>query len=198
MLRSPNPPLSAVVSAVLLGVMLAASPGASPAGESAESSRAPDGDPAHAADAAALDAEIESLKREVLALNRDLFMLEEELLYPASTQVAVFVSMDVGTFFALDAVTVRINDREVAHHLYTEREADALLRGGVHRIWTGNLRAGEHELVAVFTGTGPHGREYRRGAELNFEKGVGTRYMELKISDRARRLQPEFIVREWE
>lgn len=145
-----------------------------------------------------LDSEVQSLTQDVVDLNRDLFMLEEELLFPANTQVAVFVSMDVGTFFALDSVKILLDGKEVTNYLYTQREADALLRGGVHRVWLGNLKAGKHEMTAFFTGKGPHDRDYKRGATLEIDKGVGARYVELKISDRARQLQPEFIVKEWE
>ena len=145
-----------------------------------------------------LDEEVQGLKKEVLDLNRELFVLEEELLFPANTQVAVFVSMDVGEFFALDSVTLKFDDKEVANYLYTEREAQALLKGGVHRVFIGNLKAGEHELVALFTGQGPNARDYRRGATIKVEKGVGAKYLELKISDRASKAQPEFIVKEWE
>ena len=145
-----------------------------------------------------LDEEVQDLKQEVMALNRDLFILEEELLFPANTQVAVFVSVDVGFFFALDSVQVKVDNKEVANYLYTERESDALLRGGVHRIYLGNLKVGDHELVAFFTGKGTHNRDYRRGASLVFDKGVGAKYMELKINDRQRKLQPEFDIKEWE
>ncbi len=145
-----------------------------------------------------LDEDIQDLKQEVLALNRDLFILEEELLFPANTQVAVFVSMDVGTFFALDSVQIKLDDKEVSNYLYTEREAKALLNGGVHRIYLGNLRTGKHELVAFFTGKGTHDRDYRRGASLQFEKGVGAKFVELKISDRQSKLRPEFVIEEWE
>ena len=145
-----------------------------------------------------LDEEVQSLKKEVLDLNRELFVLEEELLFPANTQVAVFVSMDVGEFFALDSVTLKLDNKEVANYLYTEREAQALLKGGVHRVFIGNLKAGEHELIALFTGQGPNARDYRRGATIKLEKGVGAKYVELKISDRAVKAQPEFIVKEWE
>jgi hypothetical protein len=145
-----------------------------------------------------LDSEVQSLTQDVVDLNRDLFMLEEELLFPANTQVAVFVSMDVGTFFALDSVKIVLDGKEVTNYLYTQREAEALLRGGVHRVWLGNLRAGPHELTAFFTGKGPHDRDYKRGATLQLEKGVGAKYVELKISDRERQLQPEFVVKEWE
>lgn len=145
-----------------------------------------------------LDEEVQALKKEVLDLNRELFVLEEELLFPANTQVAVFVSMDVGEFFALDSVTLKLDNKEVANYLYTEREAQALLKGGVHRVFIGNLKAGEHELIALFTGQGPNQRDYRRGATIKMEKGVGAKYVELKISDRAVKAQPEFIVKEWE
>jgi hypothetical protein len=145
-----------------------------------------------------LDEDIQSLKTSVMDLNRDLFLLEEELLFPANTQVAVFVSMDVGEFFALDSVQITLDGENVANYLYTAREVDALIRGGVHQLFLGNVRAGEHELVAIFTGEGPHERDYRRGATLVFEKGIGPKYVELSISDREQKLQPEFIVTEWE
>jgi hypothetical protein len=150
------------------------------------------------ADFRSLDGEVGALKQQVVDLNRDLFLLEEELLFPANTQVAVFVSMDVGTFFALDSVQLVLDGKEVTNYLYTEREVDALARGGVHRVWLGNLKAGKHELTAFFTGVGPHGRDYRRGATLEIDKGVGAKYVELKISDRVQKLQPEFVVREWD
>lgn len=145
-----------------------------------------------------LDQEVQALKKEVIELNKDLFVLEEELLFPANTQVAVFVSLDVGSFFAVDSVTLKIDDKEVANYLYTSREAEALMRGGVHRMYLGNLKVGKHELVAFFTGKGTHERDYKRGATLDFEKGIGAKYLELQISDRVRKQQPEFIVKEWE
>ncbi len=132
----------------------------------------------------ALDADVQDLKKQVLDLNKDLFLLEEELLFPSNTQVAVFVSMDVGDFFGLDSVELKIDNKNVTNYLYTEREASALVKGGVQRVFVGNLKAGQHELVAVFTGEGPHTRDYRRGASLKFEKGIGPKYIELTISDR--------------
>jgi hypothetical protein len=145
-----------------------------------------------------LDEDVQDLKKQVLDLNRDLFLLEEELLFPANTQVAVFISMDVGEFFGLDSVELKIDNKDVTNYLYTEREADALVKGGVQRLFVGNFKAGEHELVAVFTGNGPHTRDYRRAASLVFEKGIGPKYVELTISDRENKQQPEFVVREWE
>jgi hypothetical protein len=145
-----------------------------------------------------LDEDLQGLKKDVVDLNRDLFVLEEELLYPANTQVAVFVSMDVGDFFALDSLTLKIDNKEVENYLYTPRETAALIKGGVQRLFVGNLKSGQHELVAFFSGKGPNERDYKRGATIKFEKGVGAKYLELKITDRARRQQPEFEIRDWE
>jgi len=147
---------------------------------------------------ATLDQDTQSLKKQVLALNKDLFLLEEELLYPSNTQVAVFVSMDVGEYFALDSIQLTMDGKEVSNYLYTEREVDALLRGGVQQLFLGNIKTGEHELVATFTGKGPHDRDYKRGASLKFDKNIGSKYVELQITDREIKLQPEFAVREWE
>lgn len=167
---------------------------------SQEAPPAPVADPATQAVAAepALETQVEALKEDIVALNRDLFMLEEELLFPANTQLAVFLAMDVGTFFAIDTVQLRIDDKEVANYLYTPREAEALLKGGVHRLHLGNLKLGKHEIVAIFNGKGPNGADYSRGARLSFEKSVGAKYLELRITDRARSQQPEFEIKDWE
>lgn len=146
----------------------------------------------------ALDKDVQTLKKEVLDLNRDLFLLEEELLFPANSQVAFFISMDVGEYFKLDSVSLKIDGKEVANYLYTDREVDALLRGGVHRVHMANLKTGDHELIAIFTGQGPHTRDYRRGATVQIEKGIGAKYLELEITDRVKKQQPEFEIREWE
>jgi len=150
------------------------------------------------ADTRGLDQEIQGLKKDVVDLNKDLFILEEELLFPANTQVAVFLSMDVGDFFALDSVQLKIDRKEVINYLYTPREVEALLKGGVQRLYLGNLKVGAHELVAFFKGKRPNDRPYKRGASLRFEKGVGAKYLELKIDDRQRKLQPEFEIKDWE
>jgi hypothetical protein len=172
---------------------------AAPAGDAPPASAAAAGD--SAADAGgtrALDQQIQDLKKDVIDLNRDLFVLEEELLFPANTQVAVFVSMDVGDFFALDSISLKIDNHDVTNYLYTPREVAALIKGGVQRLYVGNLKAGSHELVALFNGKGPNDRYYRRGANLKFEKGVGAKYLELKITDHARAQQPEFEIKDWE
>ncbi len=166
-------------------------PAATPTAPTTPTSAAP-------APSGSLDDRIQDAKADVIRLNRDLLVLEEELLFPANTQVAIFVSMDVGRLFSLDSVKVKINDKDVSNYLYTPAEVQALHRGGVQRLYVGNLRAGTHEIVAFFTGKGPHDREYKRGATVKFDKGVEPRYIELQIKDSTGKLQPEFEVKLWQ
>ena len=153
---------------------------------------------ASAPEAATLDGRIQDVKNDVIKINRDLLVLEEELLFPASTQVALFVSMDVGKMFELDSVQVKLDDKVVASYLYTPLEVQALHRGGVQRVYLGNLKIGNHELVAFFTGKGPHERDYKRGTTVKFDKSTDPKYIELRITDSSAKLQPEFDVKVWQ
>ena len=175
-----------------------AAPAVPPVAEASAPADASPPEPAKPADPVALDTRIQDLKTEVMDLNRDLLVLEEELLFPANTQIALFVSMDVGVLFDLESVQVKVDDKLVASYLYTPLEVKALHRGGVQRLYVGNLRAGSHELVAFFTGQGPHTRDYKRGATIRFEKDTQAKYAELRIRDSLGKLQPEFDIKLWE
>jgi hypothetical protein len=145
----------------------------------------------------ALSLEIQELKQSVITLNKNLRVLEEDLLFPANTQVTVFLSLDIGKYFTLDSVKLKLDGKVVASHNYSDRERVALARGGVHRLHVANLSVGEHNISAFFTGMGPSGREYKRGTSLKISKESGPKYVELKISDSTMKLQPEFTVAQW-
>ncbi len=195
--------LAAVALSALTGLVAAQSSPASPAAAvtATPTTVLPVSAPAAAPAAVAptgLDERVQQAKSDVIKLNRDLLVLEEELLFPASTQVALFVSMDVGKLFELDSVQIKLDDKLVANHLYTPMEVQALHRGGVQRVFLGNLKSGSHEIVAFFTGKGPHERDYKRGATIKFDKGSGAGYVELRIKDSTGKLQPEFDVKVWQ
>lgn len=175
---TPAPPPSPAASAPLLAPAPAAAAASAPE--------------------ASLDSRVQDVKADVIKLNRDLLVLEEELLFPASTQVALFVSMDVGKLFSLDSVQIKLDDKVIANYLYTPAEVAALHRGGVQRVYVGNLKAGTHEIVAFFTGQGPHVRDYKRGTTIKFDKGAEPKYIELRIKDSTAKLQPEFDVKVWQ
>jgi hypothetical protein len=173
-------------------------PAAAPATAPAASAAAPAATPTTSTQMASLDNRVQDLKSDVIKLNRDLLVLEEELLFPASTQVALFVSMDVGQLFELDSVQVKLDDKAVTNYLYTPLEVQALHRGGVQRVYVGNLKSGTHEIVAFFTGKGPHERDYKRGTTIKFDKGNEPKFIELRIKDSTGKLQPEFDVKVWQ
>ena len=144
-----------------------------------------------------LSTELEDIKKQVLKLNRDLFILEEDLLFPASTQVAVFVSVDVGRFFKIDSVELKINDKNVAGFLYTERQRKALEKGGIQQVYLGNLKEGKHQLTAIFTGFDGEGRTTQRAITRPFEKDDEVVMIELKIEDNESSYRANINVEEW-
>ncbi len=144
-----------------------------------------------------LSEEVEDLKKAALELNRDLLILEEELLFPANSQIVVFLSLDVGKYFALDSVKLLIDDKLMASHLYTRRQNTALALGGIQRLYLGNLKSGDHEVTAFFVGVGPNNREYKRGATIVIDKDDDPKLLELKVRDSSVNMQPEFEFEEW-
>jgi len=134
-----------------------------------------------------------NLAAELLQLNARLQLLEEDLLYPASSRVAVYLSMDLGELFALDAVTLKLNGKDITHHLYTERQVNALYKGGVQKLYVGNAKQGMNRLTAFFTGQGPHDRDYKRATTLEFEQSFEPVFVELLVTDDTASQQPEFV-----
>ncbi|WP_374569074.1 AraC family transcriptional regulator [Ideonella sp.] len=193
---------AAVASLAWLAFVTPAQAADAPAAPAPAASAAAEVAPAPAAAASApeagLDSRVQDVKADVIKLNRDLLVLEEELLFPASTQVALFVSMDVGKLFSLESVQIKLDDKMIAEYLYTPAEVAALHRGGVQRVYVGNLKAGAHEITAFFTGQGPHTRDYKRATTLKFDKGAEPKYIELRIKDKLAKLQPEFDVKVWQ
>lgn len=144
-----------------------------------------------------LSRDIQDLKQTVVTLNKDLRVLEEDLLFPANTRFHVFVSLNVGEYFRLEGVELRLDNQVVSTYLYSAEERQALAKGGKHQLYLGNLSPGQHTLSAFFVGQGPNGREYKRGSSLRFTKEQGPKFVELAVADSEARQQPEFMVREW-
>lgn len=144
-----------------------------------------------------LSREIQGLKSEIVGLNKDLRLMEEELLFPSSSQVSVFVSLDIGQFFKLESVKLKLDGKQVVSHIYSDKQRQALKRGGVQRLYLTNLNLGEHTLSAFFTGIGPNGRPYKRAAEQSFTKHKGSHYIELAVVDDFSKQEPTFVIKQW-
>jgi len=144
-----------------------------------------------------LAAKTEAIKAKVIELNRDLFLLQEDLLHPASTRVAFYVSLDMGQYFSLESVKVKLNDKAVNSFLYTEKDVEALRRGAIQPLYITNVASGDHELVAVFTGLGPNNRPYKRAVNLKFNKQSTEKAFEIQIVDDGSSQQPKFKIKPW-
>ena len=129
-----------------------------------------------------LDEQVQDIKKDVLELTSELALLEEKLLFPSNTQVSLFVSLIGDEDFVLDSMQIKLNSKVVAQHLYTYKEVEALRAGGVQRIYTGNIKTGEHALVASFIGRAKSGNEYQRSETFTVSKAVGPKFVEIQIS----------------
>jgi hypothetical protein len=129
-----------------------------------------------------LDEQVQAIKSDVLSIAAELNQLEEKLLYPSNTQVAVFMSLAGGETFRLDSVEIRLDGEPVAHHLYTFKELEALRKGGVQRIYTGNVRSGEHDLEVLVLGKTKGGTDFKKSGRFKVEKDVGPKIVEVSLA----------------
>jgi hypothetical protein len=128
-----------------------------------------------------LDEQVQEVKSEALAIAAELNRLEEKLLYPSNTHVAVFVAMPASDAFRLDAVRIQIDGQLVAHYIYSFKELEALQKGGLQRIYTGNVATGSHEMEVAISGKLPSGKELSRTESFSFEKGVEPKLLNLSV-----------------
>lgn len=129
-----------------------------------------------------LDEQVQEIKSDVLSIAAELNELEEKLLYPSLTQVAVFISLAEGDKFNLDSVGIQLGGKQVAHHLYTFKELEALRKGGVQRIYTGNIQTGEHEMQVTLIGKSAGGSDFRTTENFKVLKDVGPKIVEITLA----------------
>ncbi len=129
-----------------------------------------------------LDEQVQDIKKDVLELTSEISVLEEKLLFPSNTQVSLFVSLNGDKDFVIDSMQIKLDNKVVAQHLYTYKEIEALRAGGVQRIFTGNIKTGEHALVASFIGRARSGNEYQRNENFILTKAVGPKFVEIQIT----------------
>jgi len=119
-----------------------------------------------------LDGQVQEIKSDVLDIASELSNLEERLLYPSNTQLAVFVALHGDENFRLDAVKIEINGELAAHHIYSFNELEALHKGGVQRAYVGNVMTGDHELRVTMLGKLDNGKDFSATDSFAFSKGV--------------------------
>ena len=132
-----------------------------------------------------LDEQVQEIKSDALGIAAELNQLEEKLLYPSNTQVAVFASVAGGETFRLDSVEIQLDGTPVARHLYSFKELEALKNGGVQRIYTGNVRSGKHDLQVSVIGKTGGGADFKKSERFTVNKGVGPRIVEMSLAAQA-------------
>jgi hypothetical protein len=129
-----------------------------------------------------LDEQVQEIKSDVLSIAAELDGLEEKLLYPSDTQVAVFVSLAEGESFRLDSVQIQIDGQPVATHIYSFKELEALQKGGVQRIYIGNIRTGEHRLDVSVAGK-RGGADFSASQNFSFQKEVEPKLVGITLAE---------------
>jgi hypothetical protein len=129
-----------------------------------------------------LDEQIQEIKSDSLRMSAELSQLEEKLLYPSGTQVAIFVEIAKGDMMRLDAVRLQIDGQLVAHYIYSAKELQALRKGGVQRIYVGNVATGDHKLAVLVDGKLEGGADFSRTGEFTFRKEVKPKLVGLTLA----------------
>ncbi len=129
-----------------------------------------------------LDEQVQDVKSDVLSIAAELNQLEEKLLYPSDTQVAIFVAVAKGDTMRLDAVRLQIDGKLVVHYIYSAKELEALRKGGVQRIYVGNVATGDHQLEVLVDGKLEGGADFSRTEHFSFRKEVKPKLVELTMS----------------
>ncbi len=129
-----------------------------------------------------LDEQVQDVKSDVLSIAAEMSQLEEKLLYPSGTQVAIFVALAKGDQMRLDAVRLQIDGQLVAHYIYSAKELEALRKGGVQRIYVGNAATGDHKLDVLVDGKLEGGADFSRTEHFTFRKEVKPKLVELTVA----------------
>ena len=129
-----------------------------------------------------LDEQVQEIKSDVLAIAVELNQLEEKLLYPSHTQVSLFLAMAQDEAFRLDAVEILLDGQPVARHLYSFKELEALRKGGVQRIYTGNIKNGQHQLQVSYQALTESGNPLERSSAYRLSKDIGPAIVEITLA----------------
>ena len=129
-----------------------------------------------------LDEQVQEIKSDVLAISAELSRLEEKLLYPSGTQIAIFVELATGDQMRLDAVRLQIDGQLVAHYIYSFKELEALRKGGVQRVYVGNVATGDHGLTVLVNGKLGSGADFSHTEQFSFHKDVKPKLVGLTLA----------------
>lgn len=129
-----------------------------------------------------LGQQVQEVKKEVLEISTEIIQIEEKTIAPPNSQITLFIAMDSENIFSIESVKIRIDGKEVVSHVYTIKELEALQRGGVQRIYTGNMRGGEHALDVALIGKSSSNKDFQQNAGYKFTKDKGAKIIEMILA----------------
>ena len=147
---------------------------------------------------AQLDREVDLLKAEATELERDIGLLEKDLLFPPLTRVEVFVSLDPALDFTLQHIALEIDGDEKSFHLYNANDVSALQMGGLQHFWEGNVALGQHKMLVEFKGKSAKGEVVKQSVQYDFEKGKAGATFELQVMAGEDSKTPKFAIKAWD
>lgn len=139
-----------------------------------------------------------AVKQSVLELNRQLYQLEKDLLNPATTRAALYVSLTGGDFFELHSVHVTIDAKRPIEYLYTKRQLAALRQGAIHPLATLNLGPGLHSVKVTAKGKDFQGLAAELTIEKQVEKNQQPLFIELTLVDNKETKTAALTVSQWQ
>lgn len=145
-----------------------------------------------------LDSELQAIKEEILAINRDMLPLEEMSLYPQGQQMVVLVSIAAGSGLSAARVTLNIDGQIVSRYDYSEQESNALLKGGVHRLYSGGVSEGQHRVEVTLSGRRSRNKPFTERKSTTIHKAPGRKYLELHLGPGERKSEPALTIRGWQ
>jgi len=141
-----------------------------------------------------LDEQVQEVKAETLSIAAQMRLLEERLLYPSSTQVAVFVSLDNAAKYRPDSIEIQLDGKPAAQHSYNPKEVEALQKGGMQRIYTANIKSGKHDLQVLLAGKKAGELAFTRNENFTFSKDAGPKMVEIRLINAADKM---ITLRDW-
>jgi len=130
-----------------------------------------------------LDGQVQNIKKDVLEISSGLIQFEEKYIYPQDSRISIFMAMNQEDEPSFDTVSIKIDGKPSATHKYLPKELAAMQRGGVHRVYTGNIGNGDHALEVTASVT-QHGSKERKRSIVNykFSKNPGAKNIEINLA----------------
>ncbi|MEH6569073.1 MAG: hypothetical protein V7709_08365 [Halioglobus sp.] len=144
-----------------------------------------------------LDGELQAIKNELLAIDRDILSIGEESDPSGEQPLIVLVSVEAGTPANPASIRLQLDGNVVSHHKYTNSENEALRVGGVHRLYSGRVSEGQHDLLVTLIGKTDEDREFSRQRSTTITVSEGRQYLELELAISAKNPEPDVNIRQW-